>query len=70
MSRPRWRSQDGRLLVEADHPNVAALRGLGHDVEILAAGDIRLGAVVCAGHQDEAPVCVADWRRETWAGVT
>lgn len=70
VSRPRWRSENGRLLVEADHPGVEALRAFGHDVCPLPAGDIRFGAVVCAGQLDGAPVGLADWRRETWAGVT
>jgi len=70
VSRPRWRSENGRLLVEADHPELEALRKVGHDVCTLAAGDIKFGAVVCAGQLDGAPISLADWRRETWAGVT
>lgn len=70
VSRPRWRSENGRLLVEADHPELETLRRLGHDVCTLAAGDIKFGAVVCAGQLDGAPIGLADWRRETWAGVT
>jgi gamma-glutamyltranspeptidase/glutathione hydrolase len=32
LGRPRWRSEDGRLLVEAGHPATGRLRELGHDV--------------------------------------
>ncbi len=70
VSRPRWRSENGRLLVEADHPELEALRKLGHDVCALPPGDIKFGALVCAGQLDGAPISLADWRRETWAGVT
>lgn len=70
VSGPRWRSEDGRLLVEADHPGIEALRSLGHDVVPSPPGNIKFGAVVCAGQIDGAPVGLADWRRETWAGVT
>ena len=70
VERPRWRSENGQLLIEADHPNIDALRERGHDVAVLAAGDMKFGAVVCAGHHDGAPISLADWRRETWAGVT
>ncbi len=66
---PRWRSENGKLLVEEGHPALEGLRALGHDVDILPAGHMKFGAVVCTGHLDGAPVAIADWRRETWAGV-
>ncbi len=66
---PRWRSEDGRLLVEAGHPARPDLLARGHDVADLAAGDMRFGAVTCAGLQDGVPFALPDWRRMTWAGV-
>jgi gamma-glutamyltranspeptidase / glutathione hydrolase len=65
----RWRSEGGALLIEEGHPAMDALAALGHQLRPLAAGDNRFGAVVCAGYMDDAPLAVADWRRETWAGV-
>lgn len=69
VSRPRWRSEDGRILIERAHAGAAGLRALGHDVVALDDGHMKFGAVVAAGFLDGAPVGVADWRRETWAGV-
>jgi gamma-glutamyltranspeptidase/glutathione hydrolase len=68
-SRPRWRSENGKLLVEASHPRRDALAALGHDVVPMADGDMRAGAVTAAGIIDRAPIACADWRRETWASV-
>jgi gamma-glutamyltranspeptidase/glutathione hydrolase len=69
IARPRWRSENGELLIERDHGAVAGLRALGHRVVECASGDVRFGAVVSAGFLDETPVAAADWRRETTAGV-
>lgn len=69
VSGPRWRSEDGALLIEADHPEIESLRRLDHDVRAIGPGDIKFGAVVCAGQIEGKPVGVADWRRETWAGA-
>jgi gamma-glutamyltranspeptidase/glutathione hydrolase len=66
---PRWRSEGGALLIEEGHPAMDALAALGHQLRPLTAGDNRFGAVVCAGYVEDAPLAVADWRRETWAGV-
>lgn len=66
---PRWRSEGGELLIESDHPATAALKALGHEVRALAPGDVRFGAVVCAGQVDHSPIALADWRRQTWSGV-
>lgn len=66
---PRWRSEDGRLLVEGDHPAREALQGLGHKVVPTPAGDTRFGAVVCAGLAGASPFAVSDWRRETWSSA-
>jgi gamma-glutamyltranspeptidase/glutathione hydrolase len=69
LARPRWRSENGRLLIEHSHAGIEKLRALGHDVVPLADGEVRFGAVVCAGFMGDAPLAGADWRRETWAGV-
>jgi gamma-glutamyltranspeptidase/glutathione hydrolase len=65
----RWRSEDGKLLVEAGHPAHDDLASRGHEVVELPAGDVRFGAVTAAGVQDGAPWALPDWRRITWAGV-
>ncbi len=69
IGRPRWRSEGGLILIERGHTGVAQLERLGHRVKILTDGDVRFGAVVCAGHLDGAPFAISDWRRETWSGV-
>jgi gamma-glutamyltranspeptidase/glutathione hydrolase len=69
IARPRWRSENDRLLIERSHPQMEQLRALGHHIAPLADGEMRFGAVVCAGYIDGEPVAAADWRRETWAGV-
>jgi gamma-glutamyltranspeptidase/glutathione hydrolase len=65
----RWRSEDGKLLVEAGHPARADLVARGHEVVDVAGGDVRFGAVTAAGHFDGVPFALPDWRRITWAGV-
>jgi gamma-glutamyltranspeptidase/glutathione hydrolase len=66
---PRWRSEDGKLLVEAGHPSREDLRARDHEVVDVAAGDVRFGAITAAGLWDGAPFALPDWRRMTWAGV-
>ena len=61
---PRWRSEDGRLLVERSHPSAAGLAARGHRLSVLEDGDDRLGAVVAASTGTDGPVAVGDWRRE------
>jgi gamma-glutamyltranspeptidase/glutathione hydrolase len=61
---PRWRSEDGRLLVERSHPAAPALAGRGHELSVLDDGDERLGAVVTATAGPGGPSAVGDWRRE------
>jgi gamma-glutamyltranspeptidase / glutathione hydrolase len=70
VARPRWRSENGNLLIERSHAGAVRLSSLGHRLEPLADGEMRFGAVVCAGYIDDAPIAAADWRRETAAGVT
>jgi gamma-glutamyltranspeptidase/glutathione hydrolase len=69
IARPRWRSENGALLIEQSHAGIDRLTALGHRITPLADGDMRFGAVVCAGGLDNQPVAVADWRRETTAGT-
>jgi gamma-glutamyltranspeptidase/glutathione hydrolase len=66
---PRWRSEDGGLLVEDDHPAVDDLRTRGHDVRLLPAGDDRFGAVVAARWHRGHTGAVGDGRRRTAAGA-
>ncbi len=65
----RWRSENGKLLVEAGHPRRDELAARGHDIVDLPAGDGRFGAVTCAGFAAGRPFAVSDWRRLTWSGV-
>lgn len=69
IARPRWRSENSRLLVEASHRHLDLLSGYGHEIVTSADGDLRFGGVVCAGIERGQPFCCADWRRETWSGV-
>jgi gamma-glutamyltranspeptidase/glutathione hydrolase len=69
IAKPRWRSEGGALLIERSHPEIDRLQSLGHRIKVLADGDTRFGAVVCAGQFDGAPIAASDWRRETWSGV-
>jgi gamma-glutamyltranspeptidase / glutathione hydrolase len=69
IARPRWRSENGALLIERSHAGIDRLAALGHRVTPLADGDVRFGAVVCAGYIDDGPVVASDWRRETTASV-
>jgi len=66
---PRWRSENGAVLIEAGHPQAEALKTLDHDIRVLPAGDTRFGAVVAAGLQGGIPHALADWRRLTSAGA-
>jgi gamma-glutamyltranspeptidase/glutathione hydrolase len=69
IARPRWRSENGQLLIERNHAGQAQLASLGHRVVTVDDGDVRFGAVVCAGLADGGPMAAADWRRETAAGA-
>jgi gamma-glutamyltranspeptidase/glutathione hydrolase len=69
IAQPRWRSENGGLLIEESHPHVQALRTLGHRITPCTDGDSRFGAVVCAGFLAAQTVAAADWRRQTTAGI-
>jgi gamma-glutamyltranspeptidase/glutathione hydrolase len=67
---PRWRSEDGRLIIESGHPSLRKLVEFGHNTVVVENGDARLGSIVCAGVAPPGPFAVSDWRRESWTGVT
>lgn len=73
LDRRRWRSTDGRLVVEEGfEPEAAALlAGRGHDVTWAPAGGQPFGAAVVAGidHRHGGVFAAADLRREAWAGA-
>ncbi len=65
---PRWRSEGGNLLVGHEHPALASLRGLGHNVLPTDDGDGRFGAMVSATSGPAGPSAVGDWRRQVATG--
>lgn len=70
--RPRWRSVDDVLHVEADMDEglQQGLRALGHEVTSAEPGDSLFGSVCAAGYAPDRPVAAwADPRRESWAGA-
>lgn len=69
IAHPRWRSENGRLLICENHPNAEKLAFRGHDVVRLPDGDLRFGGLVCAGLAGRTPFAAAEWRRENWSGV-
>lgn len=66
---PRWRSQDGYLLIEDDHESVGHLAERGHRIQLRPAGDDIFGAVVAAGMSANGPFGAADWRRDVKTGA-
>ena len=70
IARPRWRSENDRLLIEQSHAGADQLK-LARPSRRACRGRRRcvLAPVVCAGHIDDEPVAAADWRRETAAAV-
>jgi gamma-glutamyltranspeptidase/glutathione hydrolase len=69
IARPRWRSQEGHLMVEPGLPSTTDLRARDHDVREGTSGADMFGAVVAAGHDADGSWAAADWRRTTAAGV-
>lgn len=69
LAAPRWRSEDGRLLVESGHPASADLARRGHRLSPREAGDAVFGAVVSAGIRHGRPYASADPRRNVRHGV-
>jgi len=69
IDRFRWRSEDGKLLIEGAHPARGSLTARGHPIVDTSEGDTRFGAVVSAGFDGVRPFCCSDWRRETWSSA-
>jgi gamma-glutamyltranspeptidase/glutathione hydrolase len=70
LAAPRWRSEDGALLMEAGHPETGPLRQRGHQVRERTPGEDVFGAVVAAGVDPAArPFAAADWRRNASSGA-
>jgi gamma-glutamyltranspeptidase/glutathione hydrolase len=65
---PRWRTQDGVLLVERSHEQKNTLVSKGHRITECTDGAEVFGAVVAAGVDDGNVCSFADWRRQTVAG--
>ncbi|WP_190816548.1 gamma-glutamyltransferase [Saccharopolyspora pogona] len=70
IAQPRWRSQDGDLVIPPGHPARDALAQRGHRLSEADAGAELFGAVVCAGLDDRRLFAVADWRRRTLAATS
>lgn len=62
ITEPRWRTQDGDLLVETGHPAAEELVAKGHRVVAMTPGAEVFGSVVAAGTYP-TPLAAADWRR-------
>jgi gamma-glutamyltranspeptidase / glutathione hydrolase len=73
LDRPRWRSNEGSLLIEDDYdPNVAAeLERRGHQLMRLPAGSATFGAAVSAGIDSSTgtPFAASDPRNGAWAAA-
>lgn len=66
---PRWRSQDGQLLIEEDHDWIDDLARRGHRTSMRRSGDDLFGAVVAAGLVSGRPYAASDWRRNVTTGA-
>ena len=60
---PRWRSEDGSLLIEVGHLAAQALESRGHTLNQQQYGDPIFGAVVAAGYGPRGLTVGADSRR-------
>ncbi|WP_375385763.1 gamma-glutamyltransferase [uncultured Microbacterium sp.] len=68
LTRPRWRTEDGRLLVEKGHAAADEFTARSHDVLTRPHGDPIFGAVVIAGTDAGGPFAAADPRRGVQSG--
>jgi len=66
---PRWRSQEGDLLVETDLAGIDALMDRGHRVVRRTPGEDIFGGVAVAGWSDGRPFAASDWRRQVTSGA-
>jgi gamma-glutamyltranspeptidase/glutathione hydrolase len=73
LDRPRWRSSEGRLAIEADYdPDVLAeLERLGHELHRREPGAPAFGAAVAAGidSRTRTPFAASDPRGGAWAAA-
>ena len=66
---PRWRSENGALLIEQSHSARANLANRGHQILVRDDGDAIFGAVVAAGSGPRGLIVGAD-RRRSVVGAT
>jgi gamma-glutamyltranspeptidase/glutathione hydrolase len=66
---PRWRSEDGKLLIEKTHPRANQLLARGYILDLLPLGSDIFGAVVFSGIDSHGPYAAADFRRKVSAGA-
>ncbi len=66
---PRWRSQNGHVVIPADHDAVGTLATRSHELRFADSASDLYGAVVGAGFRSGNLFAVADWRRQTHGGV-
>jgi len=69
MRRPRWRSENGQVLIEEGHPATSGFSDRGHVIETIEFGDQRFGAMVAAGIDETGPWACGDERREVASGA-
>jgi gamma-glutamyltranspeptidase/glutathione hydrolase len=73
LDRPRWRSNDGQLLIEDDYDAavVAELERRGHELVRLPAGSMSFGAAAAAGVDAATgtPFAASDPRGGAWAAA-
>ncbi len=60
---PRWRSENGALLIEQSHSASSDLESRGHEIVVREDGDAIFGAVVAAGNGPAGLIYGADDRR-------
>jgi gamma-glutamyltranspeptidase/glutathione hydrolase len=61
---PRWRSEEGKLLMPTTHPSYGWLETCGHNICDRPDGDSCFGGAVCAGIEGSSLFAASDWRRE------
>ena len=69
ISAPRWRAEDGKVLIERTHPKYNALLNMGYKLEEQPLGSEIFGAVVATGTNMQGPYASADFRRQVTAGA-